>query len=56
MAIQIGTDPDSGQATVTFSISGTDAAAVPVVGSFNDWTPGRHTGPSKGCRSAKQTA
>jgi 1,4-alpha-glucan branching enzyme len=41
MAIQI--DPGSGQATITFTLAGTDADAVSVVGSFNDWTPGQHT-------------
>ena len=43
MAIQTGSDPESGQPTVTFSIAARDGAAVSVVGSFNDWTPGRHT-------------
>jgi 1,4-alpha-glucan branching enzyme len=43
MTIEIGTDPVSGQLTATFSIATTNAAAVSVVGSFNDWTPGAHT-------------
>ena len=43
MAIQTGSDPTSGQPTVTFSIAARDGAVVSVVGSFNDWTPGLHS-------------
>jgi hypothetical protein len=43
VTVQIATDPASGQLTAIFTIPGTDAEAVSVVGSFNDWTAGQHT-------------
>jgi hypothetical protein len=45
MAIQISTDPATGERTATFSLPDTLQQAdthISVVGSFNDWTPGIH--------------
>jgi 1,4-alpha-glucan branching enzyme len=43
MAVEMRTDPVSGELTATFTIAATAAVAVSVVGSFNDWTPGLHS-------------
>jgi hypothetical protein len=45
MAIQVSTDPTTGERTATFSLPDTLQEAdtyISVVGSFNDWTPGIH--------------
>jgi 1,4-alpha-glucan branching enzyme len=42
MTIHFDTDAVTGTTNATFTIEGHDQSAVSVVGSFNDWTPGRH--------------
>jgi hypothetical protein len=45
MAIQVSTDPTTGERTATFSMPATfeqPDTIVSVVGSFNDWMPGVH--------------
>jgi hypothetical protein len=45
MAIEISTDPATGERTATFSLPDTLQEAdtyISVVGSFNDWMPGIH--------------
>jgi hypothetical protein len=45
MAVQISTDPTTGERTATFSLPDTferPDTFISVVGSFNDWVPGIH--------------